>query len=1520
MLPMKTPKFKVIKPRLLAAITGVCALCNINTEASDWIGGLGAWNDAANWSAGVPSNSGGQPVGNVSNGGTAIVSNAAPTIDEAWTGNNGVAGNIIVTNGGTLTVNHWLVMSRMFQSASVTPFSRFTINNGTVNKTGDGLIVGDNFNGLASEGELDVAGTGVLNVTGGWFGIGNGTGSKGTVVFKDNAVVNCANQDFNVGDYGGSQGFGYIQNNATLNVSRFWIGKSDTAFGRLLQTSGALVGVAGSANEWTIGGDGPAHVDAFGYYNLSGGAFSTPYNFQIGRYGKGLIYQTGGTITVGSWTSIGRFSGGLGVIWVSGGQFTHNGTGTQLIVGENGHGEFNLTAGTLDCNLNLRLGNPGGLGIVNFNGGTATVPGIEQTGGSGYVNFNGATIQPKVSTTAFMNGLIEARVFAGNAIFNTAGQNITIAQALLDGTGQGVLSISIANGGAGYLAPPIVQITGDGFGATAVAQVDLAAGTVTNILITCPGYNYTFATATLFGGSPTTAATLNSATVGAVAGGGIVKNGAGTLTLSGANSYTAPSVVNAGKLIIGSDSIGSGSYTVANNAGFGAKPAFANAQATIANLTLSGPSGSLDFDLDGFGNPATPPLNISGNLSVAGSIAVNITDALPQVGQFPLLKYTTRSGAGTFVLGTLPSGVQATLVDNTANKSIDLNITSVGLPRWDGQAGGNWDINITTNWIELSTGLPTKYTEGAPVLFDDQALGTTTVNLVTTVNPASVTVTNGSLNYTIAGAGKISGATGLTKQGTNSLALVNSTANDYTGATVISGGTLSVTNLANGGVASAIGKSSSAANNLVFGGGTLSYGGPAKSIDRGYSVQGAGSTIDTINDLTLSGPVTASLGGGFRKAGPGKLTYAGAGVRELSGGAFPGYNVLNGTLVFDGTGGSQTNHSQNEFWVGSTPDAPASLILSNTILNIDSWFALGRGNGTVGNVSTATLYDSRLRSGSASLGYDNGIVGNLVHPILTLNGSSSFTNNGDFNLGESSGSLAEMFLNGNSQFYSGGRLFVGWHFNATGAVTVAQSAAVTVNAWFSVGNEGGEGRFTLKDNSSLRVLSDLNITDVNGGDATLDVQNNAQVSTTSGFIGKGSGSFGTVNQSGGTVAGRQNDGEFHIGFHGTGTYNLSAGNIILPNHWFIVGRWSDGPGTFNITGGHIIHGTNNTGRLFRVGEDGTGVLNLSGTGLFETACDMVTIGWNGGSSGTVNLNGGTFQARRIIGGTGSSTFNLNGGTLKAGPNANADFMTGLGSAFVLAGGAIVDTGTNKVGIAQALLDGGGNGGLTKLGTGTLNLNGANTYTGPTLINAGTLGGSGTIAGSVTIGSTASLAPGNSIGTLTVGGSLTLGGNTVMEVSKDGGVPASDLAAVTGNLAFGGTLTVVVTGTNTLAVNDTFNLFDWGTRSGSFTATNLPANYTWDLSQLAVDGTIRVASVQIPPTINPPVYSGGNLILTGTGGTPSASFTWLTSTNVVSPIAQWTTNTTGTFDGSGNFSNAFPVTKSERSRFFRLRVP
>lgn len=67
-------------------------------------------------------------------------------------------------------------------------------------------------------------------------------------------------------------------------------------------------------------------------------------------------------------------------------------------------------------------------------------------------------------------------------------------------------------------------------------------------------------------------------------------------------------------------------------------------------------------------------------------------------------------------------------------------------------------------------------------------------------------------------------------------------------------------------------------------------------------------------------------------------------------------------------------------------------------------------------------------------------------------------------------------------------------------------------------------------------------------------------------------------------------------------------------------------------------------------------------------------------------------------------------------------------------------------------------------------------------------------------------------------------------------------------------------------------------------------------------------------------AGGNLIMVGAGGTPGVGYTLLSTTNLALPLSQWTTNTTGTFDGSGSFSNAIPYTVPPANRFFLLRSP
>lgn len=73
------------------------------------------------------------------------------------------------------------------------------------------------------------------------------------------------------------------------------------------------------------------------------------------------------------------------------------------------------------------------------------------------------------------------------------------------------------------------------------------------------------------------------------------------------------------------------------------------------------------------------------------------------------------------------------------------------------------------------------------------------------------------------------------------------------------------------------------------------------------------------------------------------------------------------------------------------------------------------------------------------------------------------------------------------------------------------------------------------------------------------------------------------------------------------------------------------------------------------------------------------------------------------------------------------------------------------------------------------------------------------------------------------------------------------------------------------------------------------------------------------TLQTPKVSGGNLIVTGTGGTPNAGYTWLAATNLSAPI-HWITNSTGTLDGAGALSNAIPINVSQPARYFWLRLP
>ena len=126
---------------------------------------------------------------------------------------------------------------------------------------------------------------------------------------------------------------------------------------------------------------------------------------------------------------------------------------------------------------------------------------------------------------------------------------------------------------------------------------------------------------------------------------------------------------------------------------------------------------------------------------------------------------------------------------------------------------------------------------------------------------------------------------------------------------------------------------------------------------------------------------------------------------------------------------------------------------------------------------------------------------------------------------------------------------------------------------------------------------------------------------------------------------------------------------------------------------------------------------------------------------------------------------------------------------------------------------------------------------------------------------------------------------------------------------------------TVLTNGTWQLYTLTqvvTNSGDLSLQFLAVSGDPWLDNISVTRTLP-ALVPVAPVINPPKISEGNLILTGTGGTPNSGYTWLSTTNLSAPIT-WTTNSTGTLDGSGAFSNAIPINPSQKASFFRLRLP
>ncbi len=263
-------------------------------------------------------------------------------------------------------------------------------------------------------------------------------------------------------------------------------------------------------------------------------------------------------------------------------------------------------------------------------------------------------------------------------------------------------------------------------------------------------------------------------------GGGLTKLGSGVLILPAGNTYSGPTVVSNGTLSLVLP-VSSSALTQRPNTTL--TLAVNGSSWNASSLTFDGNTSTVNLDFGGNGPTVTPLL--TGTLTVNGTTVINVSGAFTTAGTYPLIDYTTRTGAGNLQLGTRPAGTIATLVTNVGTTSIDLVVSDIANDlSWTGNVNGDWDIGLTANWDFLTGGSgATTYNENVSAgdyvsFFNGPA--TAAITLKANVKPTQMVFQNSSTDYSIGGASfGIGGAGKLNLQGGGLVTLT--TSNSFSG-------------------------------------------------------------------------------------------------------------------------------------------------------------------------------------------------------------------------------------------------------------------------------------------------------------------------------------------------------------------------------------------------------------------------------------------------------------------------------------------------------------------------------------------------------------------------------------------------------------------------------------------------------------------------------------------------------------------------------------------------------------------